>query len=52
MGLTTIELEIANVASPERTEKLEFLVDSGAIYSVVPAPAGSVWVPPVYPSPR
>lgn len=38
MGLTTLELEIANVTSPERTEKLEFLVDSGAIYSVVPAP--------------
>jgi clan AA aspartic protease len=38
MGLTTLELEIANVASPERTEKLEFLIDSGAIYSVVPAP--------------
>jgi clan AA aspartic protease len=38
MGLTTLELEIANVASPERGEKLEFLVDSGAIYSVVPAP--------------
>jgi predicted aspartyl protease len=38
MGLTTLELEIANVASPDRTEKLEFLVDSGAIYSVVPAP--------------
>jgi len=27
MGLTTLELEIASVASPERTEKLEFLVD-------------------------
>jgi clan AA aspartic protease len=38
MGLTTLELEIANVATPEHTEKLEFLVDSGAIYSVVPAP--------------
>lgn len=38
MGLTTLELEVANVASPERTEKLEFLVDSGAIYSVVPTP--------------
>jgi len=38
MGLTTLELGIANVASPERTEKLEFLVDSGAIYSVVPTP--------------
>ena len=38
MGLTTIELEIANVADPERTEKLDFLIDSGAIYSVVPTP--------------
>jgi hypothetical protein len=38
MGLTTLELEVANAASPDRTEKLEFLVDSGAIYSVVPAP--------------
>jgi clan AA aspartic protease len=38
MGLTTLELEVASPASPERTEKLEFLVDSGAIYSVVPAP--------------
>ncbi len=37
MGLTTIELEIANVADPEQTERLEFLIDSGAIYSVVPA---------------
>ena len=37
MGLTTLELEIANVASPERGEKLEFLVDSGPIQSVVPA---------------
>lgn len=38
MGLTTIEMEIANPASPERTEKVEFLIDSGAIYSVVPTP--------------
>jgi clan AA aspartic protease len=38
MGLTTLELEVASPASPEHTEKLEFLVDSGAIYSVVPAP--------------
>ena len=38
MGLTTLEIEVANVSSPERTEKLEFLIDSGAIYSVVPAP--------------
>jgi clan AA aspartic protease len=38
MGLTVLEIEVANVASPEVTEKLEFLIDSGAIYSVVPAP--------------
>jgi hypothetical protein len=31
MGLTTLELEIANPATPQRREKLEFLVDSGAI---------------------
>ncbi|MGQ9625555.1 MAG: aspartyl protease [Anaerolineae bacterium] len=38
MGLTVLELEVGNPASPEITEKVEFLVDSGAIYSVVPAP--------------
>ena len=38
MGLTFLELEIANPANPEVTEKLDFLIDSGAIYSVVPAP--------------
>jgi len=37
MGLTTVELEVANVARPDERERLEFLVDSGAIYSVVPA---------------
>jgi clan AA aspartic protease len=37
VGLTVLELEVANPARPEVTEKLEFLVDSGAIYSVVPA---------------
>jgi hypothetical protein len=31
MGLTTLELEIADVASPEVTEKLEFLIDFGAM---------------------
>src|SRR3972149_3515836 len=36
MGLTTLEVEIANPAQPEVTEKLDFLIDSGAIYSVVP----------------
>lgn len=38
MGLTYLEVEIANPANPEVTKKVEFLIDSGAIYSVVPAP--------------
>jgi len=38
MGLITLEIEVGNPASPETTQKLEFLVDSGAIYSVVPSP--------------
>lgn len=37
MGLTFLELEVANIAHPGVTEKLEFLIDSGTIYSVVPA---------------
>jgi clan AA aspartic protease len=38
MGLTTLEIEVGNPANPSLTEKVEFLVDSGAIYSVVPTP--------------
>jgi clan AA aspartic protease len=38
MGLTVLEIEVGNPATPELTEKVEFLVDSGAIYSVVPTP--------------
>src|SRR5438270_14098555 len=38
MGLTFLELEIANPANPAVTEKRDFLIDTGAIYSVVPAP--------------
>ena len=38
MGLTFLELEIGNPANPAVTERLDFLIDSGAIYSVVPAP--------------
>ena len=38
MGLTVLEIEIGNPANPEVMEKLEFLIDSGAIYSVVPTP--------------
>jgi clan AA aspartic protease len=36
MGLTVLEIEVGNPASPDVTEKVEFLIDSGAIYSVVP----------------
>ncbi len=36
-GLTVLEIEVGNPANPEVTEKIEFLIDSGAIYSVVPA---------------
>ena len=38
MGLTVLEIEVGNPATPEVTEKVEFLIDSGAIYSVVPTP--------------
>jgi clan AA aspartic protease len=38
MGLTVLEIEVGNPANPEVSEKVEFLIDSGAIYSVVPAP--------------
>ena len=36
MGLTRVELEVASLTAPRKKEKLEFLVDSGAIFSVVP----------------
>lgn len=38
MGLTVLEIEVGNPADPEITEEIEFLIDSGAIYSVVPTP--------------
>jgi clan AA aspartic protease len=38
LGLTTLEIEVGNPANPQATEKVEFLIDSGAIYSVVPTP--------------
>jgi clan AA aspartic protease len=37
MRVTVLEIEIGNPAKPKVTEKVEFLVDSGAIYSVVPS---------------
>ena len=38
MGINLLEVEVGNPSNPQVTEKLEFLVDSGAIYSVVPTP--------------
>ena len=38
MGLTVLETEVGNPASPQATVKVELLVDSGAVYSVVPSP--------------
>ena len=37
MGLTVLEIEVGNPANPAQTEPIEFLIDSGAIYSVVPS---------------
>ena len=37
MGLTVLEIGVANPARPERTTPVEFLIDSGTVYSVVPA---------------
>jgi clan AA aspartic protease len=38
MGLTYLDVDVGNPSNPELTEKVEFLIDSGAIYSVVPTP--------------
>jgi clan AA aspartic protease len=38
MGLTFLEVEVGNPAKPKITKTVELLVDSGAIYSVVPTP--------------
>ena len=37
MGLTKLNIEVGNPAKPETTQEVEFLIDSGAIYSVVPS---------------
>lgn len=37
MGLTVLNVEVGNPENPMATEKLDFLIDSGAVYSVVPA---------------
>lgn len=38
IGITVLAIEVASPANPEVTEKVEFLIDSGAIYTVVPTP--------------
>ena len=38
MGITVLKVELANPAKPRNWVALEFLVDSGATYSVVPTP--------------
>ena len=37
MGLTHIRARISNPAKPTKTATIRFLVDSGAVYSVVPS---------------
>src|SRR5258707_3366853 len=36
MGITFVVMAIANPSKPAKSKNLEFLVDSGAVYSVVP----------------
>ena len=38
MGLTVLDIEVGNPANPDVTETIEFLIDSGAVYSVVSTP--------------
>ena len=37
MGMTHVEIDVASVARPDLVETVDFLVDSGATYSVVPS---------------
>ena len=36
MGLTYLHADISNPAKPKRRVRIEFLIDSGAFYSVIP----------------
>jgi clan AA aspartic protease len=36
MGLTSIDLDIANPAKPKQKVRIDFLIDTGAYYSVIP----------------
>jgi len=37
MGMTEVRVRVANLADPRRSVDVDLMVDSGAIYSVVPA---------------
>lgn len=37
MGLTYLQVDVSGPATPENSKPVEFLVDSGAVHSVVPA---------------
>jgi hypothetical protein len=37
MGLTYLEIKVGSPSVPETTETVEFLIDPGALHSVVPA---------------
>jgi hypothetical protein len=37
MGVTNVKAVVGNPADPSRTQEVEFLVDSGATYSLVPS---------------
>ena len=36
MGLTVLSLDVANPVTPDERQSVDFLVDSGAVYSFVP----------------
>ncbi|MGH2811032.1 MAG: aspartyl protease family protein [Actinomycetota bacterium] len=36
MGLTFLEVQVSHIDHPENGKDLKFLIDSGAVYSVVP----------------
>lgn len=36
MGLTFVDIAVSNPAEPARLREVKFLVDSGAVYSLVP----------------
>jgi clan AA aspartic protease len=38
VGLTYVDVELAGPSQPKRRERVRFLVDSGAIYSLAPTP--------------